>query len=210
MLRALERETAVDFVELSGGTYENPVFIAETPPAAATTQGRRGCCWLLCPLNRTHRPSFHPAREGFFLTFAALAKQTVSLPLVVTGGYACHRWWVFGWRPVELYFPARFRSLAGINRALTTGAADLVGMARPLIMDPALAGKWLRGTSAATPPYTLVGLCLVHRAACPPVIFHCAIYRLQSVGFFDKLLVPGLNNLWYRAQQTGGGGGFCG
>ena len=52
--------------------------------------------------------------------------------------------------------PARFRSLAGINRALASGAADLAGVARPLIMDPALAGKWLRGTSAAMPAYTLV------------------------------------------------------
>ncbi|KAJ3283568.1 hypothetical protein HK104_010329, partial [Borealophlyctis nickersoniae] len=64
VLKALEKE-AVDFVELSGGNYENPSFLTKTPTTRATTV----------------------VREAFFLEFAARARTHTTLPLIVTGGF---------------------------------------------------------------------------------------------------------------------------
>ena len=57
------------------------------------------------------------AREAFFLAYAEQARAQVALPLMVTGG---------------------FRSAAGIAAALAAGATDVVGLARPLCVEPDL------------------------------------------------------------------------
>lgn len=56
-------------------------------------------------------------REAFFLDYAEKVRQLVDVPLVVTGG---------------------FRSTEGMNAALATGAMDMVGIARPLCIEPDL------------------------------------------------------------------------
>ncbi len=56
-------------------------------------------------------------REAYFLEFAEAVRQITSVPLMVTGG---------------------FRTQAGMTDAITTGATDLVGLARPLALEPAL------------------------------------------------------------------------
>lgn len=57
-------------------------------------------------------------REAFFLEFArTIRDEFPGLPLVVTGG---------------------FRSRKVIESALTEGALDLVGMARPAILNPSV------------------------------------------------------------------------
>ena len=63
-------------------------------------------------------------REAYFLEFAEKARQAVKTPLVVTGG---------------------FRSLGGMAQAITSGAIDFVGLARPLAIDPELPSRLLRG-----------------------------------------------------------------
>jgi 2,4-dienoyl-CoA reductase-like NADH-dependent reductase (Old Yellow Enzyme family) len=56
-------------------------------------------------------------REAFFLDFAERVRTVTTVPLLVTGG---------------------FRSGAGMTDAIRSGACDLVGLARPLALDPEL------------------------------------------------------------------------
>jgi 2,4-dienoyl-CoA reductase-like NADH-dependent reductase (Old Yellow Enzyme family) len=59
-------------------------------------------------------------REAYFLDYAEKVRNLVDTPLVVTGG---------------------FRSADGMNTALQSGATDLIGLARPLAVDPQLSNK---------------------------------------------------------------------
>ncbi len=55
------------------------------------------------------------AREAYFMDFAEKVRAAVEVPVMVTGG---------------------FRSVAGMNNALQSGALDLVGIARLMAIDP--------------------------------------------------------------------------
>ncbi|EXM15802.1 NADH:flavin oxidoreductase/NADH oxidase, N-terminal [Fusarium oxysporum f. sp. vasinfectum] len=91
-------EAGIDFLEISGGSYEEPIGI-EDPEK----------------IKRVKKPSTS-AREAFFLDFAAAIRHHFpGLPLVVTGG---------------------FRSRRVIESALTGGALDIVGLARPAVLNP--------------------------------------------------------------------------
>ncbi|BFM16060.1 NADH:flavin oxidoreductase/NADH oxidase family protein [Maricurvus nonylphenolicus] len=59
-------------------------------------------------------------REAYFLDYAEKASKLLSIPLVVTGG---------------------FRSAEAMNEALESGATDMIGIARPLAVDPDLPNK---------------------------------------------------------------------
>ncbi|SFT99831.1 2,4-dienoyl-CoA reductase [Pseudovibrio denitrificans] len=54
-------------------------------------------------------------REAYFLKYAEQARKMSNVPLVVTGG---------------------FRSTKGMNDALASGATDLIGVARPMTVQP--------------------------------------------------------------------------
>lgn len=56
-------------------------------------------------------------REAFFLDFAQRVRSITSVPLMVTGG---------------------FRTGAGMAEAIDSGATDLIGLARPLALEPEL------------------------------------------------------------------------
>lgn len=64
------------------------------------------------------------AREGYFLDFVARLRQQVEVPLCVTGG---------------------FRTREGLERAVSEGAADLVGLARTLAVQPDFSARVLAG-----------------------------------------------------------------
>ncbi|GEM30302.1 NADH oxidoreductase [Nocardia neocaledoniensis NBRC 108232] len=71
------------------------------------------------------------AREAYFLDYAervgaAITAAHANLPLMVTGG---------------------FRSTAGMSEALHGGAVDVIGLGRPLIMEPDLPHRLLTGTA---------------------------------------------------------------
>jgi 2,4-dienoyl-CoA reductase-like NADH-dependent reductase (Old Yellow Enzyme family) len=66
-------------------------------------------------------------REAYFLAFAEKARQAVKTPLVVTGG---------------------FRSSQGMAEAITSGAVDMVGLARVLAVEPDLPRRLLAGQEA--------------------------------------------------------------
>lgn len=64
------------------------------------------------------------AREAYFLEFAEKVRAEVDVPLMVTGG---------------------FRSLAGMEGALKSGAMDVVGLGRIFAIEPDAPARLLRG-----------------------------------------------------------------
>lgn len=104
-------EEGIDLVEISGGNYENPAMAKGRKDVKESTL----------------------AREAYFLEFAEKVRHTVSVPLMVTGG---------------------FRSSRGMANAVSSGATDLVGVARPLAIEPDFPRRILSGEdfeSAVTP-----------------------------------------------------------
>ena len=67
-------------------------------------------------------------REAYFLDFAEKVRAAVQVPLMVTGG---------------------FRTAAGMNAALRSGALDVVGLARLLAIDPDAPAALLQGRDSA-------------------------------------------------------------
>lgn len=115
-------ETGVDFVEISGGSYEDP----QVGPIAHPK--------FLCSLKETHlilvqmmqgstqvekeKSSRTSAREAFFLEFAsAIRHEFPTVPLMVTGG---------------------FRTRNGMVQAIKSNACDMVGLGRPAVLEPSL------------------------------------------------------------------------
>lgn len=72
------------------------------------------------------------AREAYFLDYAASIAPVADMPLMVTGG---------------------FRSLAGMTAALDSGAADVIGLGRPLCAEPDLPRRLLAGQADGVPAY---------------------------------------------------------
>jgi len=95
-------DAGVDLIEISGGTYEAPAMSGAAEAQKASTR----------------------AREAYFLEFAEKVRSSLSVPLMVTGG---------------------FRSVAGMNAALASGALDVVGLARLLAIDPDAPRALLQG-----------------------------------------------------------------
>lgn len=85
----------VDLLEISGGNYEQPAMILG---------GRRD-----------DRRESTRKREAFFIEYAAELRESVKLPMMVTGG---------------------FRSRAAMEGALAAGDCDVIGLGRPMILDP--------------------------------------------------------------------------
>ncbi|PKS08628.1 hypothetical protein jhhlp_005015 [Lomentospora prolificans] len=97
---ALIAAQGLDFVEISGGSYEDPLMM---------NGGRE----TVVEVSKSTA-----ARESFFLDFAReMRKKLPNTILMVTGG---------------------FRSRAGMEAALEEGACDIVGIARPAVINPAL------------------------------------------------------------------------
>ncbi len=72
------------------------------------------------------------AREAYFLTYAEEIRKVATMPLMVTGG---------------------FRSGPGMEDAITSGACDICGIARPLCVDPAVPEKLISGEMATAPSW---------------------------------------------------------
>lgn len=96
-------EKGVDLIEVSGGNYENPAMTGAKEVKESTL-----------------------AREAYFLAFADLAREKISAPLCVTGG---------------------FRSAEGMAAPLKEDKLDFIGIARPLTVDPNYSKKLLEGIS---------------------------------------------------------------
>ncbi len=104
-------QDGIDLLEISGGTYEQPRMLElvgleapeELPQRASTRQ-----------------------REAFFEGFAAELRQSIDVPLMVTGG---------------------FRNAAVMNAAIEEDGIDLIGLGRPLCVAPESPATLLAGAS---------------------------------------------------------------
>lgn len=93
------QEAGVDVLELSGGNYEQPKMMDMEGLEKADMSGL---------------PASTARREAYFLDFALAMRQSVSVPLMVTGG---------------------FRSAAAMSEAVQSGIA-IIGLARPMVTEP--------------------------------------------------------------------------
>ena len=98
-------QDGIDLIELSGGTYEQMSFVNGTEDERRETTQRR---------------------EAYFLDYARVVRQAVTVPVMVTGG---------------------FRSRTAMARALTDDGIDMIGLARPFCVQPDAAAALLDGTS---------------------------------------------------------------
>ena len=105
-------DAGVDLLEISGGTYEQPLMIGGSGAEPAETRRQSTI-----------------AREAYFLEYARDIRNVTDMPLMVTGG---------------------FRSVDGMNAALAENALDIVGLARPLCVEPGLVNKLLSGVMSET------------------------------------------------------------
>lgn len=104
----LIKDAGIDFMEISGGSYEDPRMMREPEQTVHEAYA---------PSTPTPKKSTLD-REAFFLTFAQTVRERFpSLILMVTGG---------------------FRTRSGMEAALESGACDLIGIARPAAVIPRL------------------------------------------------------------------------
>ena len=101
----------VDVIEISGGTYEQPKLLGAVGLEEEEQQNVAQSTLM---------------REAYFVDFALAMKKTVSIPLMVTGG---------------------FRRRAVMEQAITAGGADLIGLGRPLCVVTDAPAKLLAGAS---------------------------------------------------------------
>lgn len=73
-------------------------------------------------------------REAYFLEFADAVREITTVPLMVTGG---------------------FRTGAGMADAISAGATDLIGLARPLALEPELPAALMREPDVARSSFQL-------------------------------------------------------
>lgn len=95
------------------------------------------------------------AREAYFLDFAEKIRKEVRCHLMVTGG---------------------FRTVAGMNAALESGACEFIGIARPLAVETDLTDKLIAGQDV--------------RYAVKPI--------KTGISFIDKMAI--MEIVWYAAQ----------
>jgi 2,4-dienoyl-CoA reductase-like NADH-dependent reductase (Old Yellow Enzyme family) len=77
---------------------------------------------------RDERRDSTKAREAFFLDYAAELKESRTPPLMVSGG---------------------FRTREAMEAALASGAADVIGLGRPIVLEPDLPARLIAGEAEA-------------------------------------------------------------
>ena len=102
------------------------------------------------------------AREAYFLDFAEKIRQHVACKLMVTGG---------------------FRTVAGMNAAIASGACDFVGLARPFAVETDLANRLLAGQDVryGTKPIK-TGLPFIDKMAIMEIIWYAAQFKQIGEG----------------------------
>ena len=92
-------ESGIDLIEISGGTYEQPRLL--------DLEG-------IEPIEEQAIARSTMAREAYFVDFAKAMRDSLSIPIMVTGG---------------------LRRSEVMAHVLKTGAADMIGLGRPLCID---------------------------------------------------------------------------
>ncbi|NOY23226.1 MAG: NADH:flavin oxidoreductase/NADH oxidase family protein [Acidobacteria bacterium] len=114
-------EDGIDLIELSGGTYEKPAMTGKTGPGKIKDA------------------------EAYFIEHAGHIRESVSTPIVITGG---------------------FRTGRAMAQAVDEGLVDMVGLARPMAVDPDLPEKILSGEEYISSVHPLsTGIRAINRMA---------------------------------------------
>ena len=110
-------EASVDLLEISGGNYEQPKLMGIEGLEAAEEQN-------IPKKAQSTIAKSTIEREAYFIEFALAMQDHVNIPLMVTGG---------------------FRKLSTMQYALDSGAADLIGLGRPMCVMTDAPNKLLAG-----------------------------------------------------------------
>ncbi|MFG6429577.1 NADH:flavin oxidoreductase/NADH oxidase family protein [Roseateles sp. LYH14W] len=125
------------------------------------------------------------AREAYFLGFAEQARATTRVPLMVTGG---------------------FRTAAGMNAALRSGALDVVGLARLLAIDPDAPAALLQGRDSTQQVRTIsTGLKAVDRLGIMEVLWYARQLKRIARGQAPRPAESGLAAFLKSALGSGWG-----
>ena len=110
-------------------------------------------------------------REAYFLEFAQRLRRKIDIPLVVTGG---------------------FRSGLAMQKALESAAVDMIGMARPLALEPDLPNKLMaQGAYAAEFENPTTGYAFVDKMTMLSITWYEAqLARIAKGGRPDPHLSP--------------------
>ena len=118
-------------------------------------------------------------REAYFLEFAEKARKAVKTPLVVTGG---------------------FRSATGMAEAITSGAVDLVGLARVLAIEPDLPNRLLSGRNPMQQVKPIkTGIRAIDKLGLLEISWYTG--QLKRIGN-GQLPKPNESGLWVFAKQA--------
>ncbi|MDE2155724.1 MAG: NADH:flavin oxidoreductase/NADH oxidase family protein [Xanthomonadaceae bacterium] len=125
------------------------------------------------------------AREAYFLDFAAKVRAAVKVPLMVTGG---------------------FRTSAGMNTALHSGALDVVGLARLLAIDPDAPAALLQGRDSPQQVHPIsTGLKAVDRMGIMEVLWYTRQLKRIARGRAPRPHEGGLSAFLKSAVISGWG-----
>lgn len=125
------------------------------------------------------------AREAYFLEFAEKVRGVVKTPLMVTGG---------------------FRSVAGMNGALRSGALDMIGLARLLAIDPDAPASLLRGKDSRQHVQPIkTGIKLVDRMGLMEIVWYNQQLSRIANGGNPRPNASGLGALIKNLVQSGWG-----
>ncbi|MFF8732309.1 NADH:flavin oxidoreductase/NADH oxidase family protein [Streptomyces sp. NPDC015171] len=126
------------------------------------------------------------AREAYFLDYAERVRKAIddsgtTLPLMVTGG---------------------FRTRTGMTEALEGGAVDMIGLGRPLILEPDLPRRLIAGTEAAV-PVTIKKLRIKHLEGMGELMWYGVQLRRIGQGKDPDPKRHPLRNLPHYMRTTG-------
>lgn len=97
------------------------------------------------------------AREAYFLEFAEKIREQVQCELMVTGG---------------------FRTAAGMNAALESGACDFIGVARPFAVEPDVTNRLIAGQDVRYAVDKIkTGISMIDKMAIMEVIWYAAQFK---------------------------------
>lgn len=119
-------------VKLNSSDFVRGGFSEEESLAVIRALGQRGADLIEISGGTYEQPMMATGpgeRGGFFAGFSRRAREVAGVPIAVTGG---------------------FRDEATVAGALASGAADVVGLARPLVLDPDFSARLLRGEAVSS------------------------------------------------------------
>lgn len=124
------------------------------------------------------------SREAYFLNFAGRIRVLIDTPLVVTGG---------------------FRSAKAMSEALQSGALDIIGVARPMVLNPDMPNRILSGEDYVSPvkPFISTGIKALDRALMINLTWYTRQLALIGSGKTPRPDLPPLKAAFDLLLKTG-------